>query len=89
MWAALIEGRAPIGKGFVARASARFDASPLASFTSSPFGKESFYWTLGLLAPLAGDTWLAFDAGENYPGDAEVPDFSLHLQVVARLGPAR
>ncbi len=89
MWAALIEGRAPIGKGFAVRASARLDASPLASFTSSPVGRESFYWTLGLLAPLGRTTWLAFDAGENYPGDAEVPDFSLHLQVVARVGASR
>jgi hypothetical protein len=84
-WAALAEGHAPLGRRLTVRASARFDSSPLASFTGSDIGKVSFYWTVGVLAPRAGNSWVAFDLGENYPGTAEAPDFSFHLQVGVRI----
>jgi hypothetical protein len=89
MWAALAEGHAPLGRRLTVRASARFDSSPLASFTDSDIGKVSFYWTVGVLAPRAGNSWVAFDLGENYPGTAEAPDFSFHLQVGVRIPGAR
>jgi hypothetical protein len=88
-WAALLEGHAPLGRRLIVRASARLDSSPLASFTDSDIGKVSFYWTAGVLAPLAGKSWVAFDVGENYPSTAEVPDFSFHLQVGLRIPGAR
>ncbi len=77
---ALIEGATPLSRVLTLRASARFDSSPLASFTSSGIGGVSFYWTLGLLADTGRGTWVAFDGGEHVPSSAEVPDFSLHLQ---------
>lgn len=85
MWHALAEAHTPLGTWLTFRASARFDSSPLAGFTDSDIGKVSFYWTVGLLAPLPGGSWLAFDSGENYPSTAEVPDFSFHLQVGFKL----
>jgi hypothetical protein len=88
-WGALIEGRAPLARGLTLRGSARFDASPLAGFTDSDIGTRSFYWTIGMLAPMAGGAWVGFDLGENYGSNAEVPDFSLHLQLGFRLPPSR
>ncbi len=88
-WHALGEIHTPLSRRFAFRASARFDSSPLASFTASDIGKVSFYWTVGVLSPLARNSWVAFDAGENYPGTAEVPDFSFHLQFGVKLHPAR
>jgi hypothetical protein len=67
------------------RGSARFDSSPLASLTDSDIGKTSFYWTIGVLAPVAGNAWVAFDAGDAMPSVAEVPDVSFHLQFGIRL----
>ena len=57
----------------------RFDSSPIAGFTDSDIGRTSSYWMLGVLGPLPDGAWWAFDAGENYPSKAEVPDFSFHL----------
>jgi hypothetical protein len=88
-WGALIEGHAPLGQRITLRGSARFDSSPLASFTDSEIGKTSFYWTVGALTPVAAGAWVAFDVGENYGSSAEVPDFSLHLQFGVKLPPAR
>jgi len=88
-WGALIEGHTPIGGRVTLRGSARFDSSPLVGFTDSDMGKTSFYWTAGVLVPAAGNAWVAFDVGENYGGSAEVPDFSLHLQLGFRLPPSR
>jgi hypothetical protein len=81
IWGALIEGRAPLGRRIALRGSARFDSSPLAGFTGSDIGANSFYWTVGVLVPAAANAWVAFDLGENYGSNAEVPDFSLHLQL--------
>ena len=88
-WGALIEGHTPIGGRVTLRGSARFDSSPLVGFTDSDMGKTSFYWTAGVLVPAAGNAWVAFDVGESCGGRAEVPDFSLHLQLGFRLPPSR
>jgi hypothetical protein len=80
MWGALAEAHTPLGRTLALRASARYDTSPLKSFTASDIGKPSFYWTAGLLARVAGTGWVALDLGENYPSRGEVPDFSFHLQ---------
>ncbi len=85
-WHFLGEGHVPIGAGYVARLAARLDASPLRSFTDSPIGETSFYWMLGVRGPLAGGVWWSFDGGENYGSQAEVPDFSFHLQFGTRIG---
>jgi hypothetical protein len=79
-WGALLEGRTPLGRRVTLRGSARFDSSPLANFTDSDLGRTSFYWTAGVLVLAAANAWVAFDLGENYGSNAEVPDFSLHLQ---------
>lgn len=89
IWGALIEGRTPLGGRLTLRGSARFDSSPLARFTNSDIGTRSFYWTVGILTSVAGGGWVAFDAGENYGSNAEVPDFSLHLQLGFKLPPSR
>jgi hypothetical protein len=89
IWGALLEARAPLGRRLTVRGSARFDSSPLAGFTESDIGMRSFYWTVGMLAPIAGGSWVAFDLGENYGSNAEVPDFSLHLQLGLRFSPSR
>ncbi|OFV83439.1 MAG: hypothetical protein A2Y78_10305 [Acidobacteria bacterium RBG_13_68_16] len=89
IWGALLEARAPLGRRLTLRGSARFDSSPLAGFTESDIGMRSFYWTVGMLAPIAGGSWVAFDLGENYGSNAEVPDFSLHLQLGLRFPPSR
>jgi hypothetical protein len=89
LWGALVEGHTPLAGRVVLRGSARWDSSPLRSFTDSDIGRTSFYWTVGALAPVDGNTWVAFDAGENYGGTAEVPDFSFHLQLGIRLPPSR
>jgi hypothetical protein len=86
MWHVLAETHLPLSRVLTFRASARFDSSPLAGFTDTLVGKPSFYWTVGVLAPAGRRAWLAFDAGENFPTNAEVPDYSIHLQVGARLG---
>ena len=86
VWHVLGEGHVPIGKGWVVRLTARMDGSPLASYTTSEIGRASFYWMLGVRGPLGGAAWWSFDAGENYGSQAEVPDFSFHLQVGTRLG---
>ena len=86
MWHGLVETHVPLFRLLTLRASARCDSSPLASFTDSDVGKPSFYWTVGVLAPTGHATWIAFDAGENYGSQAEVPDFSFHLQLGTRLG---
>lgn len=52
-------------------------------------GKASFWWTADVLVPAAANAWVAFDMGENYGGSAEVPDFSLHLQLGFRFPPSR
>jgi len=88
-WGALFEGRTPLGGRLTLRGSARFDSSPLAGFTDSNLGKTSFYWTVGMLAPVTSGAWVAFDVGENYGSSAAVPDFSLHLQLGFRLPPSR
>lgn len=85
-WGALIEGHTPLSRVLTFRGSARFDSSPLASFTDSDIGRVSFYWTVGLLSAVARNSWVAFDAGENYGSTAEVPDFSIHVQFGTRLG---
>ncbi len=86
MWHVLGEGFVPLGP-LVVRLTGRFDSSPLASYTDSEIGRPSFYWMLGVRGPLGERSWWSFDAGENYGSNAEVPDFSFHLQVGARLGP--
>jgi len=86
MWHLLGEGHVPLGARLVARLAARFDASPLASYTDSEVGRASFYWMLGLRGALADGAWWSFDAGENYGSQGEVPDFSFHLQVGTRIG---
>ncbi len=86
IWGALVEVHTPLGRRLTFRASARCDSSPLASFTSSDIGKVSSYWTVGVLRPVAGRSWIAFDLGENYGSVAEVPDFSFHLQFGTRFG---
>jgi len=88
-WGALLEGHVPLGRLLTLRGSARFDSSPLAGFTDSDIGASSFYWTVGILAPVAGRAWVAFDLGENFGSNAEVPDFSLHVQVGFTLLPSR
>ena len=85
-WHALVETHVPLFRVLTFRASLRLDSSPLASFTDSDIGKPSSYWTVGVLAPTGRGTWVAFDAGENYGSQAEVPDFSFHLQFGTRLG---
>ena len=85
-WHALVEAHAPLLGVLTFRASARVDSSPLAGFTNSEIGKPSFYWTVGVLGPAGRTMWVALDAGENYGSQAEVPDFSLHVQVGTRLG---
>ena len=89
IWGVLVEGHTPLAGRVLLRGSARFDSSPLASFTDSDMGRPSFYWTVGALAPVAGSSWVAFDLGENYLSNAEVPDFSFHLQFGIRLPGAR
>ena len=79
-WGALVEGHVPLGRSLSLRGSARFDSSPLAGFTDSDIGANSFYWTFGILAPVTRDAWVTFDVGENYGSSAEAPDFSFHLQ---------
>jgi hypothetical protein len=79
-WGALLEGRMPLSRRLTLRGSARLDSSPLAGFTDSDIGATSFYWTVGMLAPVARGSWVGFDVGENYGSNAEVPDFSIHLQ---------
>ena len=86
-WGALFEGHTFLSRTLTFRASIRFDSSPLASFTDSDIGKVSSYWTVGLLRSLGRAGWVAFDAGENYDTQAEVPDFSFHLQFGTRIGP--
>jgi hypothetical protein len=88
-WGALVEGHTPLAGHVVLRGSARFDSSPLATFTASGLGRPSFYWTVGALAPVTGNAWVAFDVGENYGSNAEAPDFSFHLQCGVKLPSAR
>ncbi|HLE60995.1 MAG TPA: DUF3187 family protein [Thermoanaerobaculaceae bacterium] len=88
-WGALVEGHVPLGRRLTLRGSARFDSSPLAGFTDSDIGTTSFYWTVGMLAPVTRSAWVGFDLGENYGSNAEVPDFSLHLQFGFKLPPSR
>jgi Protein of unknown function (DUF3187) len=83
-WHALAEAHLPLGR-LTLRYSLRLDSSPLSSFTDSEIGKASTYWTLGLLGAGWRDAWWAFDAGENFPSRAEVPDFSIHLLFGTRL----
>jgi hypothetical protein len=79
-WGALVEGHVPLSRRLTLRGSARFDSSPLAGFTDSDIGTTSVYWTVGMLAPVTTSAWVGFDLGEAYGSNAEIPDFSLHLQ---------
>jgi hypothetical protein len=88
-WGALVEAHTPLSRTLTLRGSARYDSSPLRSFTASDMGKPSFFWTVGVLASVADNGWVAFDLGENYPSRGEVPDFSLQLQIGIRLPCAR
>lgn len=83
-WHALVEGRRTLGDRLFLRGMARFDSSPLASFTRSDIGQFSFFWTVGAGARLGEATDVAIDLGENYPSSAEVPDFSFHLSLIRR-----
>jgi hypothetical protein len=78
-WHAQLELRRRLSRTLDWRVALRFDTSPLASFTDSDIGDPSFYWLLGLLAPVGQAGFVAFDVGENYPLTAEVPDFTFHL----------
>ena len=61
------------------RLLARFDSSPLASFTDSDVGDPALFWLLGVRGSVGHGSWWAFDVGQNYPGTAEAPDFTLNL----------
>jgi hypothetical protein len=85
-WHAFAEATEPVSRSLALRLSVRMDSSPLASFTHSEVGDGALYWLLGLKGELSGGTWWTFDLGQNYPGKAEAPDFSLHLGVGATFG---
>ena len=88
-WHAQLDLRRPLTGAVDWRLALRFDASPLATFTDSDIGDRSFYWLAGVLVPVGGTGFVAFDLGENYPSTAHVPDFSFHLSFGLLLGQRR
>ena len=78
-WHAQADLRHPLAGALDWRLALRLDTSPLASFTDSDVGDTSFYWLVGVLAPVGRSGFVAVDLGENYPLTAHVPDFSFHV----------
>jgi len=84
-WHVLAELRRPLWRRLDWRLAARLDSSPLADLTSHDPGRPAFFLTVGASAPLGTTGWLTFDVGENYPITGVAPDFTLHVQLGARL----
>lgn len=67
-------------------AAARWDTSPLASFSGGEPGKAAFFFTFGARYWTGASTFLAVALGENLIPGGVNPDFTLQLQFGVRAG---
>jgi len=86
-WHAAAEYRRRWGARADTLLGVRWDTSPLASFSGGEPGRPAFQFTFGVRRWLSDSVFLAGAIGENLIPDGVNPDFTLHLQLGARLGP--
>ena len=88
-WHVYIEYAVPLTRRIAFRVASRTDESPLADFTPTRVGRQSWLFYLGTRVALGSDSWLTFDFGEDSPKYGLAPDFSIHFQLGTRLGGRR
>ena len=85
-WHAAAEYRHLWGERADTLLGVRWDTSPLASFSGGEPGQPAFMFTFGIRRWLSDSVFLAAALGENLIPDGVNPDFTLQLQLGARLG---
>jgi len=85
-WHAAAEYRHLWGERADTLLGVRWDTSPLATFSGGEPGQPAFMFTFGVRRWLSDAVFLAGTLGENLIPDGVNPDFTLQLQLGARLG---
>ena len=85
-WHAAAEYRHLWGERADTLVGVRWDTSPLASFSGGEPGRPAYMFTFGVRRWLSDTVFIAGVLGENLIPDGVNPDFTLQLQLGARLG---
>jgi hypothetical protein len=88
-WHVYLEYSRALTRRLAFRLATRSDESPLADFTPSRVGRQSWLFYLGARVKIGDDSWITLDFGEDESSFGLGPDFSFHVQLGTRIGGSR